>query len=108
MGAITQFHALGGVVGFAITTNAFNAYIRTNLASILNLPPPQLETLLQSVTTAIQALPPAMRQFVRATFASAYDLEIEILIGFAIAQALAVGLMWELKLSVADVSDGNP
>lgn len=98
MGAITQFRALGGIIGFAIATNAFNGYIRSRLSIQLN--PDQLRSVLQSVTTAIDSLPPETQKTVRQTFGSAYDLQMEILIGFAIAQALAVGLMWERKFRI--------
>ncbi|TVY46233.1 Efflux pump FUS6 [Lachnellula cervina] len=96
MGAITQFRALGGVIGIAITTNVFNNYIRSRLSNQLTTD--QLSHLLQSVTTAISSLPLDMQKVVESTFASAYDLQTKVLIGFAVGQALAVSLMWEKKL----------
>lgn len=96
MGAITQFRALGGVIGIAITTNVFNNYIRSTLSNQLTTD--QLSHLLQSVTTAISSLPLDMQKVVESTFASAYDLQTKVLIGFAVGQALAVSLMWEKRL----------
>ncbi|KAL9106453.1 MAG: hypothetical protein Q9227_008541 [Pyrenula ochraceoflavens] len=103
MGAITQFRALGGVVGFAIATNAFNGYVRSNLRSELSTS--QLTQLLQSVTTFIESLPPGIQKQVRSVFASAYDLQMKIMIGFAVAQAVAVLLMWEKKFRRLTISD---
>ncbi|KAH6675884.1 hypothetical protein B0J14DRAFT_587496, partial [Halenospora varia] len=96
MGAITQFRALGGVIGLAIATNAFNDYVQSELSH--RLTPSDLKSLLQSVTTTIGLLPVEVQTIVRSTFASAYDLQMKIMIGFAVAQTLAVSLMWERKL----------
>ena len=93
MGAITQFRALGGVIGISITTNVFNSYIRSHLATALT--PGQITDLLQSVENNIASLPPDIESFVRSTFASAYDLQTKVMIAFAVAQILAIALMWE-------------
>src|SRR3954468_5778423 len=96
MGAITQFRALGGVVGLSIATNVFNDYVRSKLSMFLT--PEQLSALLQSVTSGIDELPSALQPTMRSTFGSAYDLQTKVMIGFAVAQALAVSIMWEKKL----------
>ncbi|KAH8645580.1 major facilitator superfamily domain-containing protein [Tricladium varicosporioides] len=96
MGAITQFRALGGVIGLAIATNAFNDYVQSELSH--RLTPSVLKSLLRSVTTTIGLLPIEVQTAVRLAFASAYDLQMKIMIGFAVSQTLAVGLMWERKL----------
>ncbi|PQE25650.1 efflux pump antibiotic resistance protein [Rutstroemia sp. NJR-2017a BBW] len=96
MGAITQFRALGGVVGLSIATNVFNDYVRSKLSMFLT--PAQLSTLLQSVTSGIDELPSTLQPTVRSTFGAAYDLQTKVMIGFAVAQALAVSIMWEKRL----------
>jgi len=96
MGAITQFRALGGVIGLAIATNVFNDYVRSKLSK--QLAPDQLTYLLESVATGIDSLAPDVQMIVRSVFASAYDLQTKTMIGFAAGQALAVSLMWEKKL----------
>ncbi|KAI9644355.1 hypothetical protein NHQ30_007712 [Ciborinia camelliae] len=96
MGAITQFRALGSVVGLSIATNVFNDYVRTHLSR--HLTPEQLSALLQSVTSGIDSLPLGLQATVRSTFGAAYDLQTKVMIGFAIAQALAVSIMWERTL----------
>nr|POE79718.1 hypothetical protein CFP56_07783 [Quercus suber] len=93
MGAITQSRALGGVIGFAITWNVFNAYIRHGLSGVLESA--QLEELLQSLAQTSAELSPDRQQIVADTFARAYDLENTILIGFAVAQIAVVALLWE-------------
>lgn len=95
MGAITQYRALGGVVGLSIATNVFNDYVRSQLSRFLT--PEQLSTLLQSVTSGINELPSGLQPTVRATFGAAYDLQTKVMIGLATAQVLAVSIMWEKK-----------
>lgn len=96
MGAITQFRALGGVVGFAITSNVFNAYVKANLQQTVS--PGEVSGVLDSFSKTLASLSPEAQGTVRDTFAKAYDIEISILIGFAAAQVLAVGLLWERQL----------
>lgn len=96
MGAWTQFRALRGVIGLSIATNVFNSFIRSKLSG--HLTSTQVTSLLQSLETAIASLPPDVGGFVGATFASAYDLQTKLMIGFGVAQIFAIGLMWENDL----------
>lgn len=96
MGAITQFRALGGVLGLAIAANVLNNYFRTNLSAVIS--PEQFEDLLQTPEKIINALPDSVKLDVRTIFAEGYNLQMKIMIAFGAAQVIGLGLMWEKKL----------
>lgn len=87
-----QFRVMGGVIGLAIVTTAFNGLVRGKLGSLLS--PIHLETLLRSPET-ITLLPASLQDTVRAVFADGYTLQIKILAGLAAGQIPAALLMWE-------------
>ena len=95
MGAVSQFRALGGVIGLAIATNALNGYVKPRLSNVLSAD--QLSGLLESVGT-VQAFTPDLQSVVRATFGKGYDLQMKIMIGFGAAQVLTLPLLWEKQL----------
>ena len=92
MGAITQFRALGGVVGLAIATNVLNNHVRSGLSAILSQQ--QLDALLQT-SAAIEMLPDALRAAVRSVYAEGYNLQMKVMAGFGAAQIVAVVTMYE-------------
>ncbi|MCJ1356673.1 MAG: hypothetical protein MMC33_006668 [Icmadophila ericetorum] len=94
LGALTQFRALGGVIGLAIATNVLNNHLTSHLERVLS--PEQLANLLQSAAT-IAELPPALEGVVRETFREGFNLQMRIMIGFGAAQILAMAVMWEKK-----------
>ena len=95
MAAITQFRALGGVVGLAIAANVLNNHVRAVLSVVLS--PAQLGALLQT-SAAMGMLPEALQVVVRETFSDGYNLQMRVMIGFGAAQILSLILMWEKKL----------
>lgn len=50
------------------------------------------------MTLDIKVLPPDVKAIVRSTFGAAHELQTKVTIGFAVAQVLAVCIMWERKL----------
>ncbi|KAL9115407.1 MAG: hypothetical protein Q9227_000728 [Pyrenula ochraceoflavens] len=93
-GAVTQFRILGGVIGLSIVTSVSTRVIRHDLLDFL--PQPQADRLLDRTET-IQYLHGAVRSAVRETFGRGYNLQMTILIGFAVAQIPATLLMWRRK-----------
>lgn len=89
-----QFRTMGGVIGLAITITVMNSYLKSNLIDFLS--PTEIATLLQT-TQASAALPPALREVVTGVFASGYNLQIRIMIGFSAAQIPTTMLMWQKK-----------
>lgn len=92
MGSIGQVRVLGGVIGLAIITTAFNGLVRGQLSDLIS--GPELETLLKSPGT-ISLFTSDTQEIIRTTFAEGYTLQIKILAGLAAGQIPAALLMWE-------------
>ncbi|MCJ1358859.1 MAG: hypothetical protein MMC33_008859 [Icmadophila ericetorum] len=95
MGAVTQFRALGGVVGLSIGANVLNSHVKSSLAHLLS--PEQLGGILES-TEIIAKLPESLQFMIRKTFADGYNLQMKATIAFSATQILMLALMWEKKL----------
>lgn len=92
MGSIGQFRVMGGVIGLAIITTAFNGLVRGQLRSLLS--ESELDTLLKS-PERITLFATDVQEIIRSTFAEGYTLQIKILAGLAAGQIPAALLMWE-------------
>lgn len=91
---VGQFRLLGGVVGISIVNSVFVRWIRQPLLLVLS--PLQASTLLQKTET-ISTFPESTQAAVRLIFAEGYNLQLKILIGFAVAQVLVTAAMWKKK-----------
>lgn len=96
MGGVIQARPLGGAIGLAVTTTALNSYVKSKLSGILD--PAQLSAILQSVQV-VEILPTDLQASTRSVFSKAYDLQMQIMIGFSAAQVLVALAMWERKLT---------
>lgn len=94
MAAVAQFRVLGGLVGLAIVTSVMNRWIASPLLEVLS--PDQAQATLET-TAALNSFPQATQLTARAIFGEGFNLQVKILIGFAVAQVLATALMWEKK-----------
>lgn len=94
MSAMVQFRTMGGTIGLATATGVLNSHVKPNLAQILS--PDQINALLRT-TDAFAALPPEFLDPVRMIFARGYNLQLQVMIGFAAAQLPATLLMWRRK-----------
>lgn len=92
MSAMVQFRTMGGTIGLATATGVLNSYVKPHLARILS--PNQIIALLRT-TDAFAALPPELEDSVRMIFARGYNLQIQVMIGFAAAQLPVSLLMWK-------------
>lgn len=92
MGSVGQFRVMGGVIGLAMITTAFNGLVRSQLSSLISAS--ELETLLKSPET-IASFTTDIQRIVRTTFAEGYTLQTKILAGLAAGQIPAALLMWE-------------
>jgi hypothetical protein len=92
MGSIGQFRVMGGVIGLAIITTAFNGLVRSRLSGLVS--DSELETLLKSPET-IALFTPGIQDTIRTTFAQGYTLQVKILAGLAAGQIPTALLMWE-------------
>jgi hypothetical protein len=88
---MSQFRVLGGLVGIAIVTSVATPYIRSRLVAIVAL---DLAHELLEKTETIGLLSGDVLQSVKEAFAKGYNLEVVILIGFAVAQLPVTALMW--------------
>ncbi|KAK9413398.1 putative Major facilitator superfamily (MFS) profile domain-containing protein [Seiridium unicorne] len=92
MGSVTQFRVMGGAIGLAIVTAAFNGLARVRLESLIT--PSQLAQLLQYPAT-IETFPVTIQDAIRVAFAEGYTLQAKILAGLAAGQFPATLLMWQ-------------
>jgi hypothetical protein len=61
------------------------------------LAPEQINALLES-TEVLRAFPEATQSAVRAVFGQGYNLQLKVMIGFAVAHIPATMMMWKRKL----------
>jgi hypothetical protein len=66
-------------------------YIRSHLTGIVS---PELAVLLLEKTETISELAPDTARQVRMLFGEGYNLQIKVLIGFAVAKLPVTALMW--------------
>ncbi|KAI0015069.1 MFS general substrate transporter [Xylariomycetidae sp. FL0641] len=92
MGSITQFRLMGGAIGLAIITTAFNNLVSNRLGGLVAND--QLEALLHSPDT-ISLFPGSTQEAIRTTFSDGYGLQMAILSGLAAGQIPAAFLMWK-------------
>jgi hypothetical protein len=78
-------------VGLAIVVSVSTPYIRSRLNGIVS---PEMALLLLEKTETISMLSPEASEGVRTLFAESYNLQIRILIGFAVAKIPVTALMW--------------
>lgn len=90
-GAIIQFRFLGGAIGLGIASNVLNGMLKSRLHDVLS--PEQLQTLLQN-TASIWTPGVEQQKTVQAVFAQSYNVQFQIMIGFAAAQFPAAALLW--------------
>jgi hypothetical protein len=78
-------------VGIAIVVSVSTPYIRTRLTDIVSA-----ETALHLLekTEIVRTLDPDVATNVRSLFGKAYNLQVRILIGFAVAKLPVTALMW--------------
>lgn len=93
-GAVTQFRFLGSAVAISIVTAVGNNWVKDRILSEALLSPLQLESLFQS-TQIINTFPSSVQIAVRSLFIRAFDLEMKIVLGFAVASVFASLLMWQ-------------
>lgn len=92
MGSIAQFRVMGGAIGLAIVTTAYNNLMTNNLGGLLTHN--ELAALLQTPAT-ITSFPEAVQVSIRAAFGESYNLQMAILSGLAAGQIPASLLMWQ-------------
>jgi hypothetical protein len=107
IGAINQLRILGAVIGLAISATALSNYVKSRLASVLS--PEQLSQLIQS-SGSIAQFPPEQAAATRGVYNDAYNLQMRIVMGFAIV-SLVVSLLafrrHPLDLNAAGLGEGE-
>ncbi|KNG83699.1 hypothetical protein ANOM_007669 [Aspergillus nomiae NRRL 13137] len=87
-----QLRMLGGVLGVSAAATILHDYLKNRLSGTLN--PDQLDRLLASSDT-IEMFPPSIQLQVREAYSAAYSAQVRLAGGFAVAQLLAVALIWK-------------
>ncbi|OTB06974.1 hypothetical protein M426DRAFT_257371 [Hypoxylon sp. CI-4A] len=87
----TQFRFLGSAFVVSITTAVGNGWIRDQLSG--SLTSSQIKGIFES-TASISNLPKQVQPMVRSTFVEGFNLEMHIVLGFAVASVLSIALMW--------------
>lgn len=87
----TQFRFLGSAFVVSITTAVGNGRIKDQLLGTLtNL---QIDEIFQTTAT-IDTLPGQLQQIVRSTFVRGFNLQMHIVLGFAVVSIFSIALMW--------------
>lgn len=102
-GAVAQFRVLGGITGLSIVTCVSTPSIRRDLSHLLSAS--QVNTLLDR-TEVLGVLPDAIKPAIRRVFGDGYNLQMTIMIGFAVAQIPATLMMWRKKPMVVGDQGG--
>lgn len=90
-GALLQFRALGGVLGLSFTTTAFNNYLKTHLSDVFaNASTSDLLNIAQSA----RQYSPAVQRRIVTTVATAYNLQMKILVAFAALQVVMIVMLY--------------
>lgn len=92
MGSVAQYRILGGCLGLAIVTTAFNSLVKGELDDIL--PASQVDDLLTS-PASVSTFPGNLQGEIRSVFADGYNLQMKILAGLAAGQIPSGLLMWQ-------------
>ena len=92
--ATIQFRFLGSAVAISVITAVGNSRVKDSLNGVLT--PVQLQNLFGSLET-IRELPANLQTLVRGDFLLAFNLEMKIVLGFAVASVFTGLLMWERK-----------
>ena len=79
------------MVGIAIVVSLSTPFIRTKLTDIVS---PEIATLLLEKTETIATLNPEDATAIKSLFGKSYNLQVRILIGFAVAKLPVTALMW--------------
>ncbi|KAF2469066.1 MFS multidrug transporter-like protein [Lindgomyces ingoldianus] len=93
-GAMIQMRILGGALALAITTSAASPSLRHNLLKVLS--PQEAATFLDRTET-IAILSPTKQAAVREINGKYYDLQMNVMIGFAVASVFFSVLQWQKK-----------
>ncbi|KAF2177057.1 MFS general substrate transporter, partial [Zopfia rhizophila CBS 207.26] len=98
-GAIVQLRFLGGALALAITTCAASPSLQRKLLGVLNV---QETDMFLDRTETIVRLSPAKQAVVREINGEYYNLQMTIMIGFAVASVLASVMQWQKKPIIFD------
>ncbi|KAL4981982.1 MFS general substrate transporter [Aspergillus falconensis] len=90
-GAMIQFRQMGSTIGLSIGSSLLNSYLKSHLAPPV-LTASQLESLLQNIRV-IFTFPPALQEVTREAFATAFGLQLKVVIGLAAALFPSIMLM---------------
>jgi hypothetical protein len=89
VGALTQLRMMGAVIGLGIASTVFTEHVKSRLAKIVSSA--QLDALLKSPRSIVD-LSPEHISAARIIYNDAYNLQMQIVMGFALA-SLVVALM---------------
>ncbi|KAI0376975.1 putative multidrug resistance protein fnx1 [Hypomontagnella monticulosa] len=90
--AVTQFRFLGSAAVISLITAVGNSWTREALSNSLTAA--QLQSLFRS-TAIIGTLPTDLQTTVRQTFVESFNLQMRIVLGFAVFSVFTVLLMWK-------------
>lgn len=96
LGSITQPRSFGGAIGLAAVTTVLISNFNSSLSEQLSSG--ERYDILQSAA-AIKMLPPSVQTSTRIEFGKAYNEQMRIVIGLAVAQFIATFLMWKKRPS---------
>ncbi|KAL6233128.1 hypothetical protein BDW75DRAFT_252196 [Aspergillus navahoensis] len=92
LGSVTQLRVLGGAVGLSVATNLLNNTVQDRLQGQVG--PDVLHNIMKNVSS-MAMLSESTQTLVKEAFASGYQRQLLMLLGFCAAEILTLGIMWE-------------
>lgn len=87
-----QFRVLGGTVGLSVATNLLNNAVQDRLQGQIG--PDVLHSIMKNISSMV-SLPDSTQMSIREAFADGYQRQLLMVLGFCVAEVLALGVMWE-------------
>ncbi|TRX95114.1 hypothetical protein FHL15_003806 [Xylaria flabelliformis] len=100
-----QCRIFGSVIVISITTAVGNGWVKNTIRDVVT--PPQIRDIFRS-TAYTSTLPESAQYVVRSAFVEGFNLQMRIVLDFAVASVFSIFLMWQKSQIRAEISTNPP